>query len=244
MENAIQIYQPTPAVVKTDHENYKLTIGENDAKKVVTLKRNVDFGKVGKATKPSLYKAGAEKVLMAYGVESKFVLEQAVEDFGNGERAPMFFYRFRCELWKGDQHITDGYGSANSNESACGRMAKWDAANQRLKIAKKRAMVDACLMLAQISGAFAQDIEDSSLDEMEFEKVTSNVMRPESPISGKQVKRLYALCTKNGVDADQAKEIIKKAGYDSAKEIKQKDYDAICNKIEGFSETIEGEIIE
>lgn len=241
MENAIQVYQPTPAVVKTDHENYKLSIGE----KVVTLKRNVDFGKVGKATKPSLYKAGAEKVLMAYGVESKFILEQAVEDFGDGmNKMPMFFYRFRCELWKGEQHITDGYGSANSNESACGRMAKWDAANQRLKIAKKRAMVDACLMLAQISGAFSQDIEDSDLDKMEFEDVTKNVMRPDSPISGKQVKRLYALCTKNGVDAEQAKEIIKKAGYDSAKEIKQKDYDDICNKIEDFSETIEGEIIE
>lgn len=236
---AIKAYEPVAAIVRTDHENYKVTIGD----KQLLLRRNVDFGKVPKASKPSLFKSGAERILMTYGVESRYILEKAVEEFGNGERLPMFFYRFKCELWKGNQHITDGYGSANSYESACGRASKWDVANQRIKIAKKRAMVDACLMLAQLSGAFTADIEDSDIDMTDLKKVADTVSRPEEPISAKQVKRLYTLCTRNSVDSEAAAKILADAGYSSAKEIKQKDYDEICNKIESFSETIEGEVV-
>lgn len=241
MSEALTNYEPVAAIVRTDHENYKLTIGN----KQILLKRDTDFGKYGKANKPSLLKSGAEKVLMAYGVESRFILEQAVENFGDADTPPLFFYRFRCELWKGEQHITDGYGVANSNESACGRALKWDLANQRIKIAKKRAMVDACLMLAQISGMFTADMEDSTLEEQRFEDVARAVTRPDDLISAKQVKRLYTLCSRNSVDSDTAAKVIADAGYNSAKEIKQKDYDSICNKIESFSETVvEGEIVK
>lgn len=238
--NAIQSYTPVGAVVRTDHENYRVTIGNTN----LLLRRNIDFGRIPKAQRPSLYKSGAERILMAYGVESKFVLEKAVEEFGNANGAmPLFFYRFKCELYKGGQHITDGYGSANSNESSCGRAVKADLANSVIKKAKKRAMVDACLMLAQLSGAFTADLEDSTLDTTDFQEVARAVTRPDDLISAKQVKRLYTLCSRNSVDSDIAAKIIADAGYSSAKEIKQKDYDAICNKIESFSETVEGEVV-
>lgn len=238
--NAIQSYTPVGAVVRTDHENYRVTIGNTN----LLLRRNIDFGRIPKAQRPSLYKSGAERILMAYGVESKFVLEKAVEEFGNSDGAmPLFFYRFKCELYKGGQHITDGYGSANSNESSCGRATKADLANSVIKKAKKRSMVDACLMLAQLSGAFTSDLEDSTLDITDFQEVARAVTRPDDLISAKQVKRLYTLCSRNSVDSDTAAKIIADAGYGSAKEIKQKDYDAICNKIESFAETVEGEVI-
>lgn len=239
--NAIQSYTPVGAVVRTDHENYRVTIGNTN----LLLRRNIDFGRIPKAQRPSLYKSGAERILMAYGVESKFVLEKAVEEFGNTDGAmPLFFYRFKCELYKGGQHITDGYGSANSNETSCGRAVKADLANSVIKKAKKRSMVDACLMLAQLSGAFTADLEDSTLDITDFQEVARAVTRPDDLISAKQVKRLYTLCSRNSVDSDTAAKIIADAGYGSAKEIKQKDYDAICNKIESFSETVEGEVIK
>ena len=238
--NAIQSYTPVGAVVRTDHENYKVTIGD----KQLLLRRNIDFGKVPKAKVPSLYKSGAERILMAYGVESRYVLEKAVEEFGDADHTPLFFYRFKCELYKNGQHITDGYGSANSNESSCGRAVKADLANSVLKKSKKRAMVDACLMLAQLSGAFTADLEDSTLDMADFQEVAKAVVRPDDKISAKQVKRLYTLCTQNSVDSETAAKIIADAGYGSAREIKQKDYDEICNKIESFSETVvEGEVV-
>lgn len=240
--NAIQSYTPVGAVVRTDHENYRVTIGETN----LLLRRNIDFGRIPKAQRPSLYKSGAERILMAYGVESKFVLEKAVEEFGNADGAmPLFFYRFKCELYKGGQHITDGYGSANSNEGSCGRAPKADLANSVIKKAKKRSMVDACLMLAQLSGAFTADLEDSTLDTTDFAKVAQSVTRPDDKISAKQVKRLYTLCTQNSVDSETAAKIIADAGYDSAKSILNRDYDEICNKIESFSETVvEGEVVK
>lgn len=238
--NAIQSYTPVGAIVRTDHENYRVTIGNTN----LLLRRNIDFGRIPKAQRPSLYKSGAERILMAYGVESKFVLEKAVEEFGDADHATLFFYRFKCELYKNGQHITDGYGSANSNEGSCGRAPKADLANSVIKKAKKRSMVDACLMLAQLSGAFTADLEDSAIETSDFAKVAQSVTRPDDKISAKQVKRLYTLCTQNSVDSETAAKIIADAGYDSAKSILNRDYDSICNKIESFSETVEGEVVK
>lgn len=229
----------TPCIAKTDHENYRLSIGS----KSILLRRNVDFGRYGKANKPTILKSGAEKILLEYGITTKFFIENAVEHFGEDGSAPFFFYRVRGEFWKGDTLITTTVASANSNESACGRASKFDVANQRLKIARKRSLVDGAILIAGLGGLFTADLEDSTLDTTDFAKVAQSVTRPDDKISAKQVKRLYTLCTQNSVDSDTAAKIIADAGYSSAKEIKQKDYDAICNKIESFSETVEGEVV-
>lgn len=228
-----------PCTAKTDHENYRLTIGS----KSILLRRNVEFGRYGSAKKPSLLKAGAEKILLEYGITTKFFIENAVENFGADGSAPFFFYRIRGEFWKGDALITTTVASANSNESACGRASKFDVANQRLKIARKRALVDGAILISGIGGLFTADLEDSTLDTTDFQDVARAVTRPDDLISAKQVKRLYTLCSRNSVDSDAAAKVIADAGYSSAKEIKQKDYDAICNKIESFAETVEGEVV-
>lgn len=231
-----------PCSAKTDHENYRLTIGS----KSILLRRNTEFGKYGKANKPSLLKAGAEKILLEYGITTKFFIENAVEHFGEDGSAPFFFYRVRGEFWKGDTLITTTVASANSNESACGRASKFDVANQRLKIARKRALVDGAILIAGIGGLFTADLEDSNLDTSDFTKVAQSVVKPDSVISAKQVKRLYTLCTQNSVDSETAAKIIADAGYKTAKDILNRDYDSICNKIESFSETtvVEGEVVK
>ena len=230
-----------PCIAKTDHENYRLTIGS----KSILLRRNVDFGRYGKANKPTILKSGAEKILLEYGITTKFFIENAVEHFGEDGSAPFFFYRVRGEFWKGDTLITTTVASANSNESSCGRASKFDVANQRLKIARKRSLVDGAILIAGLGGLFTADLEDSTLETSDFKDVSSAVTRPNDFISAKQVKRLYTLCTQNSVDSDTAAKIIADAGYGSAREIKQKDYDAICNKIESFSETVvEGEVVK
>lgn len=231
----------TPCIAKTDHENYRLNIGS----KSILLRRNVDFGRYGKAAKPTILKSGAEKILLEYGITTKFFIENAVEHFGEDGSAPFFFYRIRGEFWKGDTLITTTVASANSNETACGRASKFDVANQRIKIARKRALVDGAILIAGLGGLFTADLEDSNLEASDFQEVAKSVVKPSSVISAKQIKRLYTLCTQNSVDSETAAKIIADAGFSSAKEVTQAKYDEICNKIESFSETVvEGEIVK
>lgn len=230
-----------PCSAKTDHENYRLNIGN----KSILLRRNVDFGRYGKAAKPTILKSGAEKILLEYGITTKFFIENAVEHFGEDGSAPFFFYRIRGEFWKGDTLITTTVASANSNETACGRASKFDVANQRIKIARKRALVDGAILIAGLGGLFTADLEDSNLEASDFQEVAKSVVKPSSVISAKQIKRLYTLCTQNSVDSETAAKIIADAGFSSAKEVTQAKYDEICNKIESFSETVvEGEIVK
>ena len=66
------------------------------------LTRGVDFGMIrtpnGKTIgkNPSLFKSGAEKVAVAYGLCQNYVLESKIEDPENG----FFFYTVRCDLVK------------------------------------------------------------------------------------------------------------------------------------------------
>lgn len=226
-----------PATLKDDKENYLLTVPTTGA--VILLERGVDFGIPAKSKlkKPMLYKSGAEKVIMGYGVSSFFTTEQAVEDFPRDAEGnlvnPLFFYRVRCTLKKivnpetgAYVHITDGYGTANNMESACGFGSKWDAGNQRIKMARKRAMVDAALMLGQLSSMFSQDIENEEFMEP-FEEAVKGVVDENAKISRQQVARLYTIAGNKGITKEQAKKFLSSAGYSSANDILLKDYDAI-----------------
>ena len=43
-----------------------------------TLKRGVDFGVIAGTKRPSLYKSGAEKVIMAYGLMCRYDIESSM----------------------------------------------------------------------------------------------------------------------------------------------------------------------
>jgi hypothetical protein len=55
---------------------------------------------------------------------------------------------------------------------------------------------------------------------------------PESAITEAQVKRLFAICSAKKIDPAYAKDIVHEFGYTSSKDIKAKDYEAICAKLE------------
>lgn len=219
-----------PAVVVPDGDNYQVRIPNTE--RTLVLERDVDFGRIPGTPAPCLFKAGAEKILWAYGVSTKAVVEQAIEDYQSEN--PFFFYRVRCEAYHGDTLLTVGYGSANSCEKQCGRMSPFDAANARLKIARKRAMVDAALMVGQLSCAFTQDIENENF--MAKADQISTVLGDDDPITAQQKKRIYAIAATHGLSTKEAKKIISDAGFASTSDIKQKDYDRICTLIEGGNE--------
>lgn len=222
MELATQdVRMPVEALAKG--KNYIVEINGQPAVKLV---RDVDFGVIPGTTKPTLYKSGAERILFSMGICSRYTIENAIE---RCDDEPYFMYRVKCSLYREvngkEVHITDGMGSANTNERQCGRASKFDLANSRLKIAKKRAMVDACLLVAQLSNAFAQDIEN---EDFVSDSKKIEVLDDDAPITAKQAKRIYAIAGANGISQSEAKRILKEAGYESSKEIKQKDYDSVC----------------
>ena len=135
-----------------------------------TLKRGIDFGMIRKKNgdpmtkNPTLFKSGAEKVAVAYGLCQRYTLESKLEDIEHG----FFYFLVRCDLIKiydGKEFvITSAYGSGNTREGRTGSQSPYDGANSAVKMAQKRALVSAALSLGCVSDMFTQDIESDTED--------------------------------------------------------------------------------
>lgn len=199
-----------------------------------TLTRGTDFGLIRKpngdalSKAPTLFKSGAEKVCIAYGLCQRYITETAIEDYENG----FFYFRVRCDLVKivcGREYIiTSSGGSANTREKRCGSQTCYDGANSALKMAQKRALVSAALSLGCISDMFTQDIE-SDTDESTVYFAGKN---PEAPISAAQVKFFYTATGRRGFTKSEAKSFLAAHGYSSAKDIKSGDFDALLDALD------------
>ena len=199
-----------------------------------TLRRGIDFGMIyqkdgSPMTKnPTLFKSGAEKVCVSYGLCQRYALESKIEDPENG----FFFYAVRCDLVKivdGREYvITSSYGSANTREKRTGSQSPYDGANSALKMAQKRALVSAALSLGCMSDSFTQDIESDQEDGEAYYKGKD----PEAPITAAQVKFFYSAASRHGLTKNEAKRLLKEYGYDSASKIKAKDFDALLDAME------------
>lgn len=226
-------FSPPPASIAPKGKNYLVTA--SPALPPVKLERDVDFGVIPKTKKPSLYKPGAEKIALAYGLTQHYTIESKIEQIG---KDPLFYYAVRCDLVKiidGREYIiTSAYGSANTAEKRNGFNSPWDAANSTLKMAQKRALVGAAIALSGCSGMFSQDMENE--DFMQNADTIIDAADPESPITKKQIMRLYAIAGEAGMTSGQAKQRIVAMGFASTKDIRQKDYEAICEKLAAVSE--------
>lgn len=159
------------------------------------LKEGHDYGVVPGTQKPTLFKPGAEKILMLLGITSEYEIIEEIQDYDDG----FFAFTVKAILSRNGQKITEGVGHANTKESRY--MNRWvtesklpegidkstlqtrqkeskynpgetyteyliensdsyTLANTVLKMAKKRAQVDAVLTVASLSEIFTQDMED------------------------------------------------------------------------------------
>lgn len=194
-----------------------------------TLKRGVDFGMIRKKngdpmTKhPTLFKSGAEKVAVAYGLCQNYELESKIEDPGNG----FFYFLVRCDLVKivnGERYVmTSSYGSGNTREGRTGSQSCYDGANSALKMAQKRALVSAALSLGCMSDCFTQDIEG----DVEDAGVYFGNVDPSAPITSRQITFFYAAAGRRGLTKSEAKAFLAQHGYQSAKEIPSGSFDAL-----------------
>ena len=115
-----------------------------------------DIGIIPGTDKPTLLKPGAEKIVMMMGLASRYEIMDKIEDYEKG----FFAYNIRCTLSRQGMDICEGVGNCNSRESKYVKADPYSIANTILKMAKKRAYVDAVLSVASLSDIFTQDLED------------------------------------------------------------------------------------
>jgi len=181
-----------------------------------TLRQNHDYGVIpGTGDKPSLLKPGAEKILMLMGLSSEYELIERIQDYENG----FFAFTVKCTLYRNGEKITEGLGHANSKERKYIKQDPFTLANTLLKMAKKRALVDATLTVASLSDVFSQDLEDLvDLNGTPIEP-KQKFQNQQRKASEAQIKAIFGMGKKQGYNTEQLKEIVQSYGVESTKDL-------------------------
>lgn len=135
------------------------------------LREGVDYGRIpGTTEKQVLLKPGAESLTIAFGCRADLEVVERIVDhsftntwskYGKTETATgLYRTTVRCTLSRPDGLVVGtGLGSCSSLESKY-RSRPHDCENTILKMANKRAHVDAVLRAFGLSDMFTQDVED------------------------------------------------------------------------------------
>ena len=223
MANELVAYSAEQAIATmTAKGDYVVMFNMGGAKK--TLIRDVDFGVIPGTKKPSLYKAGAEAICLAYGLVPHISMESKTEEWQKNEKGEdVFFglYTMKCELHKigtngVDYVIASGYGSSNTFEKRNGwNKGKPDAINSTIKMAQKRAMVGTVLSISGLSAMFSQDVEDE-----EFMSKAGDIMQKDDDLVKKdKVVNLLAYASVNGFTKQNAIKVLQDNGFHDGKSI-------------------------
>ena len=115
-----------------------------------------------------------------------------------------------------------------------------DYYNTVLKMAKKRAHVDAMLTATAASDIFTQDIEEIQENMKVYEDLDKtnevNTVKDKEPdsnrkITEKQRKRLFAIATEHSISEDELKTILLDYGFESSKDLTNDIYEKIIIEI-------------
>lgn len=120
------------------------------------LKEGPDYGVIPGTSKPTLLKPGAQKIMSRCGLASKLL---NVHREWTSDR---LFYEIVVGMLNKDTGMNEGegIGLCSSAERKYSTQAVDNIANTVLKMAKKRALIDAVLDATGCSDLFTQDLED------------------------------------------------------------------------------------
>jgi len=105
-------------------------------------------------SKPSLFKPGSEKFCSLFHLKLRFAKDNETWEMSGNQKG---LYCYTCKLYdKNGLFVGEGRGVSDINEKR-----GWTV-NNAVKIAQKRAQVDAILRTGSLSDFFTQDIEDAS----------------------------------------------------------------------------------
>ena len=188
------------------------------------LKSGEHYGNVpGTKGKPTLFQSGAEKIAYMFHLVPRYEVTRT--ELGGGHRE----YEVACTLSSRDSGEVVGYGlgSCATLESKYRYRNRWDNGkkyreenpdiadtwNTVLKMAKKRAFVDAVKSTTAASDIFTQDIED--LPRYMFQdaqSVQAEVQQPATPQPTAEEKaRMAAVCdlaASVGIDLKEARKYV------------------------------------
>ena len=164
------------------------------------LVERVDYGVIPRCSKPTLLKSGAEKIMNYLGLISRTSLTHRVENYDDA----YFSYEVKVTLLDEAGIVKgEGVGICNSREKQYANNDAYNVANTLIKMAKKRALVDAVLNVAGLSNHFTQDVEDGNvvLDDSQEKDTANNVPntnRNVKPMTQKQLAFLNKLMEERG----------------------------------------------
>ena len=196
------------------------------------LQEGRDYGTIpGAGNRKVLLKPGAEKITVLLGLRSRFEIVGKVEDFEAG----FFAYMVRCSLIAPNgEVVTEGLGQANTKERRYVRQDAFTLANTVLKMARKRALVDAALTVGSLSDVFTQDLEDMegiAIEEPAMQTVqvvqaqtTQSYERAQAANEGlatdNQRKAIFAVSRKAGMTDEELKAlVVERYGKASTREL-------------------------
>lgn len=135
-----------------------------------------DYGAIpGAGPKKVLLKPGAERLCVAFGLRPAYDVvsyeadhDRVVQyhDRRRGESTSVGLYRYvvKCKLERDGVVVGEGVGSCSTMEQKYVSRPR-DSENTVLKMAKKRALVDAVLGTLSLSDRFTQDVGDDEQDD-------------------------------------------------------------------------------
>jgi hypothetical protein len=151
-------------------------------------------------TKPTLYKPGQEKIFSLMKLTSRLEPDEDTLSMLSEEKG---LVAYLCRVYRGGEEVAQGRGAAKIGD-------RQRDANATIKIAEKRARMDACLSLG-FSEFFTQDMEDPEYKEGgKTPAVVARTAAPKKPVekseppkrtrlSTEQVRELFDLVKSQGM---------------------------------------------
>ncbi len=167
----------------------------------------VDFGVVPGCNKPTLLKPGAEKICDVYGFSKHVEVINRVEHWNEG----LFHYEVKATLINKRTGFVEaeGIGCCNNREKKYIKNDALSIINTVLKMAKKRALVDAVLSATRSSDIFTQDVEDLDLA---LPPSRDTMPLRESAAYKENITQKSEALQSNSADKNQTREISKLLG--------------------------------
>jgi hypothetical protein len=187
---------------------------------------NIDYGIIKGCSKPSLLKSGAEKLCEIFGFSKQIEVLNRVENWDSG----FFHYEVKVTLVSKRTGLVEaeGIGSCNTMERKFKTQDSFSVVNTIIKMAKKRALIDAVLSATRSSGIFTQDIEEMNVDvisptlhfgNIDIKNNIKNVDNATNQISKEQQMEIFSVIRQSKIPMSYAKKLMFKKYniYESSK---------------------------
>jgi len=184
-----------------------------------------DYGVIkigGRDSKPCLFKPGSEKFCSLLQLRAEFSKDEETISMLSDAKDTLAYV---CRL------IHNGTGQVVAEgRGACALKEKQGSVNTTIKIAEKRAQIDAVLRLG-FSDSFTQDLED--MPEAEPAKPTPKAEKTVDPIKAEIMKYLHGL----GLYPKTADETKARVKTLTQLDLAPENYEEICNRFAAMKET-------